>query len=368
MKGRYSPSREAVKKRLGEGVGLHEASGWRGYRTEGDVIHMGARLYHYPTARFLSADPLGHASDMSLYSYANNDPVNGVDPTGRHSSGLTSGISGFNPTSSSFYSQGFINSGYFLPAASYNSVQPYTSYNVSSGNFITNMIMNTVDYVYEMTRGHSALTNLNLGGGYILSILSGDIFDRQTDFVTGARATSVNGILVDQKSGLELSQSVSSAINRPTNHVVNNSHWFGIGDVIQVVGTQLGAIDITAIRAVQSIRANNGGVVVAHSQGTMIVNRALDLLSQEVKRNIDFVGVGGQTAINTDRGLNSAVNVWHNSDPVTWAQVIPSTSEGNYYQSPIVTFGEGGFSVGAHSFNDVYMPYLKEHIFPNLPK
>ncbi|MCS7063229.1 MAG: hypothetical protein NZM04_04160, partial [Methylacidiphilales bacterium] len=48
-----------------------------------DVIHIGARLYHYPTARFLSADPLGHASDMSLYSYANNDPVSGVDPSGR---------------------------------------------------------------------------------------------------------------------------------------------------------------------------------------------------------------------------------------------------------------------------------------------
>ncbi|MCS7062616.1 MAG: DUF2235 domain-containing protein, partial [Methylacidiphilales bacterium] len=59
------------------------ASGWRGYRLEGDVIHMGARLYHYSTACFLAADPLGHASDMSLYRYANNDPVNGVDPSGR---------------------------------------------------------------------------------------------------------------------------------------------------------------------------------------------------------------------------------------------------------------------------------------------
>ncbi|MCS7063982.1 MAG: hypothetical protein NZM04_08090 [Methylacidiphilales bacterium] len=34
------------------------------------------------TGGFLSADPLGHASDMSLYSYANGDPINFVDPTG----------------------------------------------------------------------------------------------------------------------------------------------------------------------------------------------------------------------------------------------------------------------------------------------
>ncbi|MCS7064142.1 MAG: hypothetical protein NZM04_08910 [Methylacidiphilales bacterium] len=62
---------------------------------------MGARLYHYPTARFLSADPLGHASDMSLYSYANNDPVNGVDPSGRAVDGFTSGVTGFSAPGSS---------------------------------------------------------------------------------------------------------------------------------------------------------------------------------------------------------------------------------------------------------------------------
>jgi hypothetical protein len=32
---------------------------------------------------FLSPDPLGHASDMSLYGFANGDPVNYFDPDGR---------------------------------------------------------------------------------------------------------------------------------------------------------------------------------------------------------------------------------------------------------------------------------------------
>ncbi len=33
--------------------------------------------------KFLSADPLGHAASMDLYSYCNGDPVNGLDPDGR---------------------------------------------------------------------------------------------------------------------------------------------------------------------------------------------------------------------------------------------------------------------------------------------
>ncbi|MBI5396095.1 MAG: RHS repeat-associated core domain-containing protein [Verrucomicrobia bacterium] len=40
--------------------------------------------YYDPVAgRFLSPDPLGHEASMDLYSYANGDPVNFMDPDGR---------------------------------------------------------------------------------------------------------------------------------------------------------------------------------------------------------------------------------------------------------------------------------------------
>ena len=45
--------------------------------------YMGARYYDPASGRFLSADPLGNASSMSLYDFCNGDPVNGLDPDGR---------------------------------------------------------------------------------------------------------------------------------------------------------------------------------------------------------------------------------------------------------------------------------------------
>ena len=60
------------------------AHAWRGYRTDATgLIHMGARYYLPETARFISPDPLGHSASADLYSFANGDPVNFVDPTGR---------------------------------------------------------------------------------------------------------------------------------------------------------------------------------------------------------------------------------------------------------------------------------------------
>ncbi len=68
------------------GTGLYSdlVPQWRGrYADWTGYIWMGARYYEARSGRFLSADPLGHASSMSLYDYANGDPLNGLDPDGR---------------------------------------------------------------------------------------------------------------------------------------------------------------------------------------------------------------------------------------------------------------------------------------------
>lgn len=58
---------------------------WRGRYTDygSELVYMGARYYDPNLGRFISPDPKGHASSLSLYDYANGDPVNGLDPDGR---------------------------------------------------------------------------------------------------------------------------------------------------------------------------------------------------------------------------------------------------------------------------------------------
>lgn len=67
-----------------EGQGLAAATFWRGRRSDlTGLVYMGARYYDPGTGRFLSPDPLGHGSSASLYTYADGDPVNRLDPDGQ---------------------------------------------------------------------------------------------------------------------------------------------------------------------------------------------------------------------------------------------------------------------------------------------
>jgi RHS repeat-associated protein len=68
-------------------VGIDQATAWRGKRVdETGFYYLGARYYEPQSGRFLSADPLGHASSLSLYDYAAGDPINSCDPDGRMAS------------------------------------------------------------------------------------------------------------------------------------------------------------------------------------------------------------------------------------------------------------------------------------------
>jgi RHS repeat-associated protein len=63
---------------------LATATVWRSHRIDSTGFYnLGARYYEPASGRFLSPDPFGHIASMSLYDYANGDPINGVDPDGR---------------------------------------------------------------------------------------------------------------------------------------------------------------------------------------------------------------------------------------------------------------------------------------------
>ena len=80
----YGPQPGAPVYRVAEGASLARATGWRGKRQDiTGFYYMGARDYDPQSTRFLSTDPMGHAASMSLYDYANGDPINFVDPRGR---------------------------------------------------------------------------------------------------------------------------------------------------------------------------------------------------------------------------------------------------------------------------------------------
>jgi RHS repeat-associated protein len=69
---------------LGDGAGLGPASAWRGKWADITQLNwLGARYYDPMSGRFLGADPLGHDSDPSLYTFCNGDPIDQFDSDGR---------------------------------------------------------------------------------------------------------------------------------------------------------------------------------------------------------------------------------------------------------------------------------------------
>ena len=82
--GGYGPLPNHRAELLASPLRVAESTAWRGRRMDPTGFYwLGARYYETHSGRFLSPDPYGHGSDMSLYGFANGDPVNRFDPDGR---------------------------------------------------------------------------------------------------------------------------------------------------------------------------------------------------------------------------------------------------------------------------------------------
>jgi outer membrane murein-binding lipoprotein Lpp len=163
--------------------------------------------------------------------------------------------------------------------------------------------------------------------GDVFTVLSGDFLDKQPAIQfdkdpSKPAVITVNGI---QNSRSE-SKRMNNAINRAfgvesSSRISNDSHGpKGVLDFIQIIGHEyLGAYDRPVQNMAKAIRAGiaqKGEVyVVAHSQGTAIFAKSLELLSASERSKIHYYGAGSEWFVDSQKaGLASGENVWNRKD------------------------------------------------------
>ena len=162
----------------------------------------------------------------------------------------------------------------------------------------------------------------------------------------------------------------------------NPSNFGGSGDIVQILLNEvLYAPTVADLRLVQQIEgaanaAKRNGCccwyvhLVAHSQGTMTVRRALELIGPDTRKHITFLGLGGETTIDKNKyGLAYAKNLAEKDDPV--AHQLNSISFWNSGPAPIDFDTHQNYSgFGAHDWNRVYLEHLKKNpsITVDVPK
>lgn len=183
---------------------------------------------------------------------------------------------------------------------------------------------------------------VSVTGGYPISIATGDIWDSQpaSSFDPSQAVVINNGILNDNEAARRMQLQIQSRLGIQNSALVrNNTHFFGVGDIIQIIGNEFLLTDITAIRTAQALReADNAGTqfidTINHSQGTMTFKRGVGLVSPEIREKIRNQSFGGETFnYAPSLGLYSSLNTW-NRRSILQKDWVPVFGMFNFFNTP----------------------------------
>jgi RHS repeat-associated protein len=152
-------------------VSLTQALAWRGKRVdETGLVYLGARHYDPLAGRFTTADPLGHAASMDLYSFSGGDPVNFFDPSGRFGKQISDQYQGLVDNYNNYQQQAYLESTY--APSDFHYTQEYdptlTAY---SGLVDMIPVVGGIKQWYELNTGKDAFSGAWLQGNDYLQAL-----------------------------------------------------------------------------------------------------------------------------------------------------------------------------------------------------
>jgi RHS repeat-associated protein len=201
------------------------------------LYYYKARFYSPALGRFLQTDPVGYQSDLNLYAYVGNDPVNLTDPTGTIGinlgaagigaiiGGVSAGITAYGNGASPLGIGASILIGAGTGAASGFAVGPIAAIVTSGlaggyGNLISQKFTSDKDTNFG-DAGVAILTSAGGGAASVLAKAGGFGTAVQAGF--GGSVTAISQGLVDLRAAANNNYPASGMVlNNPNNISVNN--------------------------------------------------------------------------------------------------------------------------------------------------
>lgn len=224
---------------------------------------------------------------------------------------------------------------------------------------------------------------LRVIGGLPFDVLSGDFRPVRPLASIGESdcnvLITVNGIWNNEDRRDRLNSLVSQAprYKNAIPMMSENHTTLYVGDILQIIGDELGLIQVSSRRLARHINSVYVQMVknkcscpkiqiLAHSQGTMVFERARPLLDKNAAAAIHYTGIGGQTTIQGGHGLARVENYTSKTDFLNrdWVPVI-----GNYNPLRVFSWIQDGFPdytefTQPHSniLEHSYEPYYAGHV------